>query len=282
MLLFQAIILGLVQGLTEFIPVSSSGHLVAVPKLLGWDSPSIAFDTILHLGTLLAVLIYFWNEWRRILIVIGRAIAGVFSPAQREKIDRRDAKLFGLLALGTVPALVIGYLFQEQLAKVFDSLLFVTMFFLITAVLLAAVELFLRWRAARGSRGERPILPGWMGAFGIGVLQALAILPGLSRSGLTISGGVFSGLSREGAARFSFLLSAPVILAAGGLGLIELQSSSITNNDLLSLIVGFLVAAFSGWLAIYWLLKFLRRQKLYVFSIYLIVLSLVIIWLGKF
>jgi len=282
MLLFQAIILGLVQGLTEFIPVSSSGHLVAIPALLGWDAPSVTFDTILHLGTLLAVVIYFWNEWRRILVVLGRALAGIFSLSQRQKIDRRDARLLGLLAIGTIPALIIGYIFRDEFARVFDSLLFVTMFFLITAVLLTVVELFLRRRDSRGSRGERPILPGWMGSFGIGVLQALAILPGLSRSGLTISGGIFSGLSREGAARFSFLLSAPVILAAGGLGLIELQSSSLTNNDLLSLIVGFSVAAVSGWLAIYWLLKFLRRQKLYVFSVYLIVLSLVIIWLGKF
>lgn len=280
--LIQAIILGLVQGLAEFIPISSSGHLVAVSQLLGWEAPAVAFDTILHLGTLLAVLIYFWREWRRLLVVGGRLLAGVFFPSQREKINRPDAKLLGLLIMGTVPALVVGYLFRDQFEKLFESLWFVTLFFFITAILLAAVELFLRRRNARCA--DRPVWdkPSWGGASFIGVLQALAILPGLSRSGLTIGGGIFSGLTREGAARFSFLLSAPVILAAGALGIFELQKSSMTNSDLLALLVGFVVAALSGWLAIHWLLKFLRNRKLYVFSLYLIFFGLIIIWLAGF
>ena len=129
--LIQAIILGLVQGLAEFIPISSSGHLVAVSQLLGWEAPAVAFDTILHLGTLLAVLIYFWREWRRLLVVGGRLLAGVFFPSQREKINRPDAKLLGLLIMGTVPALVVGYLFRDQFEKLFESLWFVTLFSLL-------------------------------------------------------------------------------------------------------------------------------------------------------
>lgn len=283
--LFQALILGLVQGLTEFIPVSSSGHLVVVPALLGWDEPSVAFDTILHLGTLLAVLVFFWREWWRLLTTLYRALAGIFSSAQRQKINRGDARLLGLIIIGTIPALIVGYLFQDQIESIFSSLLFVTFFFLITGVLLTVVELFLNWRQSRARtkniQTERKDL-SWGGALLVGIMQALAVLPGLSRSGLTISGGIFSGLNRERAARFSFLLSAPVILAAGALGLLELHKSSLTNNDLVALIIGFAVAAISGWLAIDWLLKFLRRRKLYIFSIYLVVLSLLIIWLAKF
>ncbi len=283
--LFQAIILGLVQGLTEFIPVSSSGHLVAVPALLGWDSPSVAFDTILHLGTLLAVLVFFWREWWRLVTVLGHALAGIFSAAQRRLINRDDARLLGLIIIGTIPALIVGYLLKDQIESVFSSLLFATLFFLITGILLTGVELFLNWRLSRARdknvQTERKDL-SWGGALGVGIMQALAILPGLSRSGLTISGGIFSGLNRERAARFSFLLSAPVILAAGAMGLLELHKSSLANNDLVSLVVGFAVAAVTGWLAIDWLLKFLRHRKLYVFSIYLVVLSLLIIWLAKF
>ncbi len=279
--LLQAIVLGLVQGLTEFIPVSSSGHLVIVPYLLGWEAPGIAFDTILHLGTLLAVLVYFWREWRRLLIAAVYLVGGVFSARWRQKVDRGDAALLGLLVLGTIPALAAGYFFQDIFEQAFDNVALVALFFLVTAVLLAGVELYLKWRERRQPDKSQPVNPRWGGALLVGIMQALAIFPGLSRSGLTISGGIFSGLSRERAARFSFLLSLPIILAAGLLGILDLQKTPLSDGDGLVLLIGFAVAALSGWLAIRWLLSFLKRRPLYIFSIYLIIISALIIWSAR-
>lgn len=279
--LFQAIVLGLVQGLTEFIPVSSSGHLVIVPYLLGWEAPGIAFDTILHLGTLLAVLVYFWREWRRLLVAAVYLVGGVFSARWRQKVDRGDAALLGLLVLGTIPGLAAGYFFQDIFEQAFDSVALVALFFLVTAVLLAGVELYLKWHDRRQPDKSQPVNPRWGGALLVGIMQALAIFPGLSRSGLTISGGIFSGLSRERAARFSFLLSLPIILAAGLLGIWDLQKTPLSDGDGLVLLIGFAVAAVSGWLAIRWLLSFLKRRPLYIFSIYLIIISAWIIWSAR-
>jgi undecaprenyl-diphosphatase len=260
MSLLQALILGLVQGATEFIPVSSSGHLVLVPWLLGWPSPSLVFDTMVHWGTLVAVVAYFWRDWRAIISAWVRGLV------------RRDwsdplARLGWLLVVGTVPAAVIGFLLESWFESLFSEPVWVSLFLLATAVLLVLGEWFgaqsFRAGGARQLEGLR-----WPHALVIGLAQAAAIAPGISRSGATMSVGLSGGLLRPAAARFSFLLSAPIILGAGLLQLTELASVPNALSQVPVLVVGFLVAAVTGYLCIWGMLRYLQRGRLYPFALY--------------
>lgn len=252
--IIQAIILGIVQGVTEFIPVSSSGHLVLVPWLLDWDPPALVFDTVVHWGTLLAVLAYFWRDW---LTLIAAWLRGLV----RWDWQDPDARLMWLLILGSVPAVVIGFLLEDFFESLFGKPVWVSVFLLVTAGLLALSE-----RMGKGIRGLNDLRG--VDALVIGLGQATAIAPGISRSGATIAMGLFRGLQRPAAARFSFLLATPIILGAGLFKLQDLFSAPDPVAQIPALVAGFLAAAISGYLCIWGLLRYLKYGKLYPFAVY--------------
>lgn len=262
----QAIMLGLVQGLTEFIPVSSSGHLVLVPWYLNWPKPSLVFDTTLHLGTLVALLLYFWRD------VWGIALAWL-GGWRGLRWNDPAGKLGWLIIVGTVPAVVLGLLFEAQFEALFTQPGFVGGALVVTGVVLAASE----WYGGKRSLAQQP---GFGGAAFVGLAQALAIMPGISRSGATIAAGLGAGLSRAAAARFSFLLSMPVIAGAGLSQLLDVAQGAEASPGTANLLVGFLAAMASGYLCIRFLLAYLRRGSLYVFAVYCWVLGLttLVLW----
>jgi undecaprenyl-diphosphatase len=260
MSILQALILGLVQGATEFVPVSSSGHLVLVPWLLNWPSPSLAFDTVVHWGTLVAVVVYFWRPWRALVTAWVRGLV---------RWDWRDpmARLGWLLVIGTIPAAVIGYFLEDWFEALFSEPVWVSLFLFVTAGILVLSE----WLGSRSiaSGGARHIDSlNWPHALVIGLGQAAAIAPGISRSGMTMSLGLSGGLHRSVAATFSFLLSAPIILGAGVLQLARLASEPGAIAQVPMLLAGFLAAAVTGYVAIWSLLRYLQRGRLYIFAVY--------------
>jgi len=254
MSLLQAIILGIIQGATEFIPISSSGHLVIVPWLLGWEPSGLMFDTVLHLGTLLAVIAYFWHDWWTLLR------AWVHGQMHWDWSDP-NARLGWLLVLASIPAALAGALFEGFFESLFAAPAWVGFFLLVTAAILAASEfLGRRFRELSDVR--------WLDALLIGLAQAVAIAPGISRSGATMSAGLGRGLERPAAARFSFLMSAPVILGAGLMQLLDLFDAPDPVAQVPALVAGLAAAAISGYLCIWGLLRYLQRGKLYPFAIY--------------
>jgi undecaprenyl-diphosphatase len=254
----QALILGIVQGLTEFLPVSSSGHLVLVPYWLGWEfdpAEAFAFDVFVQLGTLVAVIGYFWGDLKEI-------IRAMFLQASANgKGDRDKARLGWLLAVAILPAALLGFLFREQVQLTFEQPAATGWFLLGTALLLVMSEQF-------GKRNVRIEVIRSFDALIIGVFQALALFPGLSRSGATITGGMLRGLERPAAARFSFLLAVPIMLGAGLFAMLEFFTTARTDDVALPFLAGFLAAAISGYLVIRWLLKFLAERSLYGFALY--------------
>ena len=259
MSLFQALILGLIQGATEFIPVSSSGHLVLVPWLLGWDAPPLAFDTMVHWGTLVAILAVFWRDLWALVVA---AVNGLLDKlGQERQFDKTYARMAWAIALASVPAVVAGVLLQDFFENLFGEPAAVAALLIVTAGILALSE----WT----SRQERPLRKiGWLDALLVGVAQAFAIMPGISRSGTTIAAALGRGVRREDAARFSFLLSVPIVFGAGLLGLMDLTEAGGLASYAGALLVGFASAAVMGYLCIRWLLNYLARGPLYVFSLY--------------
>jgi undecaprenyl-diphosphatase len=242
--------------------------LVLVPWLLGWEPPGLLFDTLVHWGTLLAVLAYFWRDWWRLITAWLR---GLFHWNWRDP----DARLMWLLLLGTVPAVLLGYLLESYFESLFGRPVWVSAFLLVTAALLALAE-WLGWRVRElhDLRGRE--------ALAIGLAQAAAIAPGISRSGATMSAGLLCGLKRPDAARFSFLLATPIILGAGLLKLVQSASEPQIAHQWPALAVGFVVAALTGYLSIGLLLRYLQRGKLYIFALYCLwvgVSCLLVAWL---
>ena len=269
----QAALVGLLQGLTEFIPVSSSAHLELAPWLFGWEEDrligSLAFDVFLHLGTLLALLAVFGRDWLRYL---GALVASIRERRIGADTDRRIA---WLLVLATIPAAAIGFALEDLIESSFHggddgSRLAIAAFLVVGALALYAAD---RLGRRRRDLGE-VTLPA---ALTIGVSQALALLPGISRSGATISAGLALGLTREAAARFSFLLATPITLGAGLYGSRRLLDEAHTGTEWLAIGVGFAAAAVSGMLAIGFLLAWLRSRSVAVFSLYRIGLAVVVV-----
>jgi undecaprenyl-diphosphatase len=280
MLTIEALILGVVQGLTEFIPISSSAHLIIVPWLLGWNNPvldSLSFDVALHLGTLLAVLAFFAADWARL-------VRGVISSLMERRIGNdKDRRLGWLLILGTVPGGVAGILGESKIQELFHQpgLSPKSSAMILMAVIIAGLGLLL-WvaeRIARHVRGMEELT--LRDAILIGIAQAFAIFPGVSRSGSTITAGLALGLERPDAARFSFLLSAPIIAGAGMKSLIEivgqLRAGDIPQSELLLFPIGFVAAAVSGYFCIKYLLIFLQRKSTDIFVYYRWGLALLLI-----
>ncbi len=269
-LIVQAIVLGIVQGLTEFLPISSSGHLIVLPAILGWRDPfidSLAFGVILHLGTLIALVIYFRADWQRILaaaldLVRSRSVAG--DP---------DRRMVVLLAITVIPAGVVGFALNDFFEHEVRSVGLVALMFVVGA---AALWLAERW--GRQQRSMEDLTP--RAALGIGLAQALALVPGISRSGISIAGGLFAGLSRESAARFSFLMSGPIIAGAVIFEARKLASPGAGLSDHPDLLIAGVVSAFvAGLAAIHLLLGYVRRRSLHVFVVYRVLAAAAIaIW----
>lgn len=263
MTIFQAILLGIVQGLTEFLPVSSSGHLVLAPYFFGWEIPAeqaFVFDVLVQLGTLTAVIWYFWEDlWR-----IARAV--VVALARRQPLADPHARLGWLLVASALPAGFGGLLLRQAVEAAFDSVAATAFFLLVTGGLLALAE-----RLGKRRRSFETIT--WVDAVVMGCFQLLAVFPGVSRSGSTMAGGMIRDLERTAAARFSFLMSVPIMLAAGLLSAADLWAMPGGVAFLPEVIGGFVTSAIVGYLSIRWLLGYLARRPLLVFIVYVVVVG---------
>ncbi len=275
--LLQALVLGIVQGATEYIPVSSSAHLVIVPWLLGWPDASFAFEVLVQWGTLVGVFIFFWQD---IWAIIKGVIQGL---RQGKPLATFEAKLGWLVVVANIPAGVLGVLLKPYFEAVFAIPVLAGGLLILTALLLALAERSgppVTPEEGAESPGKSLAQLGWLDALIIGFWQAAAILPGISRSGSTISGAVLQGFDRATAARFSFLMSIPPLLGAGLLALNDLQAANLLALELPSIVVGFIAAAISGYLCIRWLLHYLQAHSLYLFAVYCTALSLLVLTLA--
>jgi len=263
--IIQSILLGIVQGLTEFIPVSSSAHLVIVPYLLNWKIPAdqaFVFDVLVQVATLVAVFIYFWRD---IVEIVKAVVQGLIHKAP---FAAPAARLGWLLLLATVPAGLMGLLLKSAVESAFSSPRATALFLFVTAGLLVVAE-----RVGKRNRDLESL--NWKDALWVGIFQAVSIFPGVSRSGATITGGMTRDFQRPAAARFAFLMSIPVMLAAGLLASLDLVKTPNLGASMLVFIPGFIVAAVVGYLAIRWLLRYLVDHTLYDFAIYCAALGLV-------
>jgi undecaprenyl-diphosphatase len=267
-LTIQALVMGLVQGLTEFLPISSSGHLVLVPWLFGWKDPflgSVAFSVVLHMGTLVALLVYFWRDWLRI---VPAGLAVIRDRSFRGDPDRR---LAWLLVVATIPAVAVGPVFESKLEELVREPAPVAAMLCVGAAILWLAE---RW----GSKVRQMSSITFPESLGIGIAQVLALVPGISRSGISISAGLFMGLDREAAARFSFLMATPVVGGAGVWEARKLISGEAGVTPALDVtLIGFVAAAVAGLLAIRFMLSFLRRQPVYAFVAYRVAAAVLVL-----
>jgi undecaprenyl-diphosphatase len=272
-LIFQAAFIGLIQGLTEFIPVSSSAHLELVPWILGWEQNaligSLSFNVFLHLGTLLALLYHVGRDWLRMLGAMWRSLT------ERRVGDDPDRRLGWLLVLATIPAALIGFAFEDAIEAAFHgdddlSRLAICGFLVVGAVVLFVADRF-------GARQRDLDHVGAGRALTIGLSQAAALLPGISRSGATMATGLAFGLTRETAARFSFLLATPITLGAGIYGSRHLLTASHTSTEWLAIAAGFAAAAIAGAIAIGFLLRWLRTRSVAVFCLERVLLAALVV-----
>jgi undecaprenyl-diphosphatase len=271
--LYQAIVLALVQAFTEFLPVSSTAHLTLFPWLLGWQDPGLAFDVALHAGTLVAVLLYFFKDW----LTLALCGVGLKYPANApsEEVAQRK-KLFWYMVIGTIPGGLLGALFERKIEDHFR-----TPYVIATSMIAIALVM---WWADSKSRLTRPLEQSNVGdALTIGTAQALALCPGVSRSGITITAGLFRGFTREAATRFSFLLSTPLI--AGAVvshlpKLIKLHKSGGLDLPLSTLLISILVSGVVGYFVIAFFLRYLQTHTLKVFVFYRLLFGIIILVLA--
>lgn len=269
--LVQVIVLGIIQGLTEFLPISSTAHLVVIPRLLGWRDPGLAFDLALHLGTVAAVVLYFFRDWLQILGQgFGLQVGG-------DPVLRRNRGMLWLLAAATVPIGIAGLLFEKKADQARENL------YLIGAMAIS-VGVLLLW-ADRVGRKQKDIgHVSTMDAILIGVSQVLAIIPGTSRSGITISTGLLRNLERETAARFSFLLLTPAVIAAAAKHFWDLtkHEGGLAPDMRTPFLLGIAVSAITGIIVIRFFLDYMRRRSYTVFVAYRIIFGIIVIALAFF
>jgi undecaprenyl-diphosphatase len=270
--LWEAVLLGIVQGLTEFLPISSTAHLLVARQALGHEHPEDAFTTVIQLGPLVAVLWYF----RADIVALTRSVVGDWKA--RKVASTPESRMAWLIVLGTVPVVVVGGLYKNVLKANFYGLRAMAWVAIVFALLMALAEVWARARRNVANPGKSETQVGWPEAVWIGLWQALALMPGASRSGTTITAGLFAGLSRPAAARFSFLLSLPSVFAAGMKELYD-ERATLLSAEAAPLAVGLVVSAVVGYLAIAWLLHFLKRYSTMVFVVYRLVLGAAILGL---
>ena len=289
--ILEAIVLGIVQGLTEFLPVSSTAHLALTPWLVtrlglaNWSDPGLTFDVALHAGTLFAILLYFWRTW---LQIIRAALGGKvvrFSETSDDQRDltpdeqRRERQLLWYMIAATIPAALAGALLEKHIETTFRAPALVASMLIIVAIVM--------WIAERISRFEKPLPQIDFGdAMTVGVLQAAAVVPGVSRSGITITGGLFRNLTREAAARFSFLLSTPIIAGAALFKLHHVMKHGLPAGDIApgttAFAVGIVVSALVGYATIAFFLRYLQLKTLKVFIVYRLLFGIAVLLLGYF
>ncbi|MFA6992566.1 MAG: undecaprenyl-diphosphatase UppP [Candidatus Gracilibacteria bacterium] len=263
MSIFDSLILGLLQGITEFLPISSSGHLVLGEHYLSLNVDGLkSFDVAVHLATLLAVFVYFWKDILGMLKALLRLIIG--------KLDKSDpyVKLIFYILIGSIPAMIFGLLCEEWIDAIFRNVRYVALMMFVVGIIYLFGELVYK----KGKIQEMK----WYKAVFIGIAQAVAIVPGISRSGSTIVAGLFQGIERKEAARFSFLLGIPAILGAGFLTALKIPGNGGVGVDLLPLFIGFISAFVFGILSISFLMMFLKKNSLMVFAVYLIALGSIV------
>lgn len=273
MLLWQAIILAVIQGLTEFLPISSSAHLILIPDLLHWQDPGLAFDVALHLGTLIAVLLYFFRDWIQLTLC---GLGFHYPKRSSEQMRLQYQHMFWYLVAATIPGALVGFFFEHWIEENLRSPVPIACAMILIALLM--------WYAESVSRLDRHIEQTSLGdSMVIGTSQALALFPGVSRSGITIATGLFRGMTREAAARFSFLLSTPLIAGAAAKEvprLLRLHHAGEVGIPQSTIIISILVSAVVGYLVIAFFLKYLQTRTLKVFIYYRIAFGIVILLLA--
>jgi undecaprenyl-diphosphatase len=287
--ILEAIVLGIVQGLTEFLPVSSTAHLALVPWLVttlglaNWPDPGLTFDVALHVGTLFAILFYFWRTW---LQIIRAALGGKvvrFSEVRDDVRDltpaeeQRERQLLWFMIAATIPAALAGALLEKHIETTFRAPALVASMLIIVAVIM--------WVGERMSKFEKPLPQIGLGdALTVGVLQAFAVIPGVSRSGITITGGLFRNFTREAAARFSFLLSTPIIAGAALFKLHHFMKHGLPPGEIApgtaAFVAGIVVSALVGYAVIAWFIRYLQTKTLTVFIVYRILFGIAVLLLG--
>jgi undecaprenyl-diphosphatase len=271
--LLQAVVVGVVQGLTEFLPISSTAHMSIVPALLGWPTPTTGFKAVIQLGTLVAVFLYFWGDLRRIVP------ATLHSMASR-KVDSPDARLGWLIVLGSVPVVVCGLSFEKYIDAEWQSLWVISGAMIGLAVVLWVAELTVRWRERAGHRLKELGEMTWFDGLAVGLAQALALVPGASRSGVTITAGLFVGLTRSTAARYSFLLSLPSVFGAGVYKLYKERHDLLGSQEsTVNLVAATVVAGVVGYASIAFLVGYLKRHSTGLFIAYRLALGALLLYL---
>jgi undecaprenyl-diphosphatase len=268
MSIFQAIVFGAVQGLTEFLPVSSTAHLILLPWFMGWPDPGLAFDVALHLGTLVALLIYFRTDW---LELIGASLGMV-----RGRTRTPDAKMAMLIVGATIPAALAGALFESKVENALRAPQLIGVSLIGMALVLVVAE-------AAGRRKKTLDDLSWSDAMAVGAAQAFAIIPGVSRSGSTITAGLFRSMKRDAAARFSFYLSAPIIGGAVAKKSLDILKSGLGLEQMTPFIIGIISSGIIGYLSIAFLMRYLQTHNTYLFVVYRVALGIVVLlafWLG--
>ena len=253
--IFQSIILGVVQSISEFLPISSSGHLAVIPQFFDWKLQSLSFDIALHLGTAIAVIAFFWKDWVKLIKAFVQTI-------KNRKLQTPDEKLIWYIIAATIPAAVAGYFFESQIENIFRHPPTISYAFLFTAFVLYISD---GWNQKNLEIKSLKFFQALI----VSLAQVIALMPGISRSGMTIAAGRFIGLTRENAARFSFLLATPIILGAAIFSIKDFVFENIP-----ALILGTVVSAFVGYFAIKWFLIFIKKYPLWYFSVYLVILAL--------
>jgi undecaprenyl-diphosphatase len=278
--IYQAIVLAVVQGLTEFLPISSTAHLWLFPWLLGWKDPGLTFDVALHAGTLLAVLAYFWRYWVEMAtMAVGLSGGGAAAPTagatgHSASADlRENPRLLWYLVIATIPAALAGWRFEHAAEEQLRSPI-------IIGVALIVIGLFM-WAGDWLGKRERDLgHVGLLDSFLVGVAQALAVIPGVSRSGVTMTAGLFRRMKRETAARFSFLLSTPIIAGAALKKALEIRHAGLPRDMRLPFLGGAIISAVVGYLVIAVLIRYLERRTFKVFVVYRVVLGVIVLVLG--
>ena len=265
--LYQAIVLAIVQGLAEFLPISSTAHLALFPWLLHWDDPGLTFDVALYAGTLVAVLLYFWRMW------FDMATAAVHFGKSDDPQVQQNRRMFWFIVIGTIPAGLAGLLFEHAAEHKLRAPVIIGAALILVGVLMWAGERYERHSLALGQIGLVDSLI-------VGLSQAIAVIPGVSRSGITMTTGLFRGMSRETTARFSFLLSTPIIAGAALKKLLEIRHTGLPAEMRLPFIVGIVVAGLVGYLVIAILIRYLEHRTFKIFIVYRIALGVVVLALG--
>ncbi len=270
MTLIQSIILGIIQGLTEFLPISSSAHLVLIPDLLGWKIPEaqvFPFGVLVQMGTIIAVILYFWSDLWKIIKAFFKGLI------DRKPFEDPNARLGWFIILATIPAVLSGMLLKDKVEAAFNNANATAYFLFGTAALLILAETI-------SKRTRNLMSMTWFDALWMGLFQALSIFPGISRSGSTIAGGMTRNMDRPSAARFSFLMSIPVMIGAGVVSISDVLKVPDLSSFLPKIIVGIIVALLVGYLSIHWLLGFLTKRSFYWFALYCVLLGALVLVVG--